>query len=348
MLTQHNYTNIAQDWDKDTILDCCKTNTTDQPCSDCCYDSWENELNKVNPAYSAIVELTSQLQSQFDFITSRRDRYKSWIDELNKAETLARQICYQLKLIAVQSDKIWYNACEAEKAIEILFCMIRDIYMQIDEIYVQYNDLQNCISRNNDPAIGKGQGILKYVDDYKAKLDATVKTRDDIIKNIILAIQLATLLRNGISTKDCLTSNDPPYTPCAPDPTPCATINGAVYYGFKTVICEWYNAFACDTPCVDTTTATNTSQTTSQQKQGGSTATTDCNPDCELIPTFDFPICNNSFKTDVQSWVDADNATLSTLITQLNDAKMKQQSLLACKNSLDQAIKAVDPVARCK
>jgi hypothetical protein len=27
---------------------------------------------------------------------------------------------------------------------------------------------------------------------------------------------------------------------------------------------------------------------------------------------------------------------------------MKQQSLLACKISLDQAIKAVDPAARCK
>ncbi len=43
-----------------------------------------------------------------------------------------------------------------------------------------------------------------------------------------------------------------------------------------------------------------------------------------------------------------DNATLATLLVQLNDAKMKQQSLLACKNSLDLAIKAVDPAARCK
>jgi hypothetical protein len=45
--------------------------------------------------------------------------------------------------------------------------------------------------------------------------------------------------------------------------------------------------------------------------------------------------------------VDADNATLTTLLQQLNDAKIKQQSLLACKNSLDLAIKAVDPAARC-
>ena len=26
MLTHHNYTDIIQDWDKDTILECCQTN----------------------------------------------------------------------------------------------------------------------------------------------------------------------------------------------------------------------------------------------------------------------------------------------------------------------------------
>lgn len=348
MLTNHNYTSITQDWDKDTILECCQTNNPDQPCTDCCYDSWENELIKVNPAYNAVVELTTQLQNKFDFITSRRDRYKTWMDELNKAELLARDICYQLKLIAVQSDKIWYNTCEAEKAIEILFCMIRDIYMQIDEIKALYDSLQNCITRNNDPALGKGQGILKYLDDYKSKLDATVKTRDDIIKNIVLAVQLATLIRNGISTHDCPNGTDSPFNPCDPDLTPCATVGDVVYYGFKTVICEWYNAFACDTPCSDTPENCPPPSATSQTQQGETTSTTDCNPDCILIPTFDFPICNNSFKAEVQSWVDTDNATLATLLVQLNEAKMKQQSLLACKISLDLAIKAVDPAARCK
>ena len=344
MLTQHNYTDIDQaNWDKDTILECCQPNKPGTPpCSDCCYDSWETELIKVNPAYNTVVELTNQLQNRVDFITGRRDRYKSWVDEFTKAETLARAICDQLGLIATQSDKIWYNTCEAEKAIEILFCMIRDIYMQIDELGTLFVDLQNCVTRNNDPALNKGQGIFKYLDDYKTKLDATVKTRDDVIKNIVTAIQLSSLIRNGISTKDCPT--DPNYNPCAPDDTPCASISGAVYYGFKTVICEWYNDFACSVACVDppptTPPATTTTTTT--------TPTADCNPNCELIPTFDFPICNNCFKTDVQSWVDADNALLITLTAQLNDAKKRREALLACKTSLDTAIKAVDPAARCK
>jgi hypothetical protein len=344
MLTQHNYQNIDPNWDKDTILECCNPeNPGGTPCTDCCYDSWENELTKVVPAYNAIVELASQYQTRVDFVTSRRDRYKSWVDEFTKAEGLARDICYQLKLIATQSDKIWFNTCEAEKAIEILFCMIRDIYMQVDELKTLYDSIQNCISRNNDPALNKGQGIFKYLDDYKTKLDATVKTRDDVIKSITLAVQLSSLIRNGISTRDCPKASDPPYNPCAPDLTPCVSIIGTVYYGFKTVICEWYNAFACDTPCADPATPPPPAATTTT-----TTTTADCNPDCELIPTFDFPICNNSFKTDVQGWVDADNTLLVTLTTQLNDAKTRREALLACKTSLDTAIKAVDPAARCK
>lgn len=347
MLTQHNYTSIAPDWDKDTILECCQQNNQDQPCTDCCYDSWETELKKVNPAYNAIVELTTQLQNKYDFITGRRDRYKSWVDELNKAELLAREICYQLKLIAIQSNKIWYNSCEAEKAIEILFCMLRDIYMQLDEIKTMYDSLQNCITRNNDPALGKGQGILKYLDDYKSKLDATVKTRDEILRNIVLAVQLANLLRNGISTRRCPDAEHS-FNPCDPDQTPCSGTSEHVHYGYKTIICEWYNAFECEKPCSGSAPDTSQSASMGNMHQGGAAPAMDYNPDCELIPVFDFPICNNTFKADVQSWVDEDNATLVTLLVQLNDAKMKQQSLLACKNSLDLAIKAVDPATRCK
>ena len=229
MLTKHNYVEIATNWDQETILECCgSSNNPDPCCSDCCFDSWQDELNKVNPAYNFAVEYATQLQNKVDFITSRRDKYKIWVDELDKAETLARDICHQLKLIAVQSEKIWYNSCKAVEAIDILFCMIRDIFMQIDKLKTLYDSLQSCITRNNDPCLVKGQGILKYLDDYKTKLVATVKTRDDIVKNIIDAIRIGNLIRNNISTKDCPCKDDPPYDPCA-ETDPCATVEGAVY-----------------------------------------------------------------------------------------------------------------------
>ncbi len=57
MLTKHNYTDIAQGWDTDTILDCCKTqNPGDPTCVDCCYDTWLDELKTVTQKYNSIVE----------------------------------------------------------------------------------------------------------------------------------------------------------------------------------------------------------------------------------------------------------------------------------------------------
>ncbi|MEO8568602.1 MAG: hypothetical protein ABI419_05690 [Ginsengibacter sp.] len=341
MLTKHNYQPIGSDWDKETVLDCCKQTTPDDPtCIECCYDTWQDELKIVTQKYNSAKETAEQLQKKLAFITDRRNKYRKWLDELNNAQDLAHEICNQLELIAVQSDKIWFNSCKAVDAIEILFCMIRDFFMQIDLIKTQYDDLQNCITNNTDPSLVKGQGILKSLDDYKAKLDIIIKLKDDIIKNIVAAVKIANLIRNGISTRDC---NYESYDPCAADPKPCVGDDNS-YYGFKTIICEWYNAFACDVPCADAAPSTDSkaqSETNAIEDDCGDT-------DCELLPTFDFPICNNAYKTCVQNWLSADEAAYTDLTAQLQEANKKKEALTACKNSLDKAIKAVDPKERCK
>lgn len=349
MLTKHHYDNIADDWDKDTILDCCQTQDPGDPtCVECCYDTWQDELKTVTQKYNSIVEKATQIQNKLTFITDRKNKYKAWLDEINNAQDLALAICNQLELIAVQSDKIWYNSCKAVDAVEILFCMIRDFFMQLDLIKTQYDDIQNCITNNTDPSLVKGQGILKALDDYKAKLDIVIKLRDDIIKNIVAAVKIANLIRNNISTKDC---NYEGYDPCAANPKPCAGED--IFYGFKTVICEWYNAFACDVPCVDagTTDTSNTNtQSTAQTKTNTDTNTiqSDCGDEnCELLPTFDFPICNNTYKACVQKWLTADETEYTDLTTQLQEANKQKEALTACKNSLTKAIKVVDPKMRC-
>ncbi len=348
MLTNHNYQPISPDWDKETILDCCTKQTTDDPCIECCYDTWQDELKVVTQKYNSAKETADQLQKKLVFITDRRNKYRKWLDELNNAQDLAIEICNQLELIAVQSDKIWYNSCKAVDAIEILFCMIRDFFMQIDLIKTQYDDLQNCITNNTDPSLVKGQGILKSLDDYKAKLDIVIKLRDDIIKNIVAAIKIANLIRNNISTKDC-PDKDHPYDPCADNPTPCVGDDNS-YYGFKTVICEWYNAFKCDVDCVDAGTGNTNAESKGQQQQYDTNVIqSDCGDDsCELVPTFDFPICNNSYKICVQNWLSADESKYAELTEELQKANKKKEALTACKNSLDRAIKAVDPKERCK
>ncbi len=346
MLTKHNYQPILPDWDKD-VLECCQQQTPDDPtCVECCYDTWQNELKLVTQKYNSAKENADQLQKKLAFITDRRNKYRKWIDELNNAQDMALDICNQLELIAVQSGKIWYNSCRAVKAVEILFCMVSDFFMQLDLIKTQYDDIQNCITNNSDPSLVKGQGILKSLEDYKAKLDIVIKLRDDIIKNIVAAVKIANLIRNNISTKDC---SDTDYKPCDDDLTPCA--GDITYYGFKTVICEWYKAFACDVPCTDaTTTPTATASYTEAKPQSNDTIQDDCvdSEDCDLLPTFDFPICNNSYKTCVQTWLTADETAYKNLIDQLKKANKQKEALTACKNSLDKAIAAVDPKLRCK
>ncbi len=119
-----------------------------------------------------------------------------------KAEDLARAICNQLEIMAVQSDKIWLNAGKATSAIEILFCMIKDFYSRIDYIKKRYEELQRCITANNDPSLVKGQGLLKCLEDYYTKVEGVIKTRDELIKMMVDAVKLANLIRNNISTKE--------------------------------------------------------------------------------------------------------------------------------------------------
>lgn len=350
MLTTLPYNDVTTGWDKN-ISDCCtQQNPSDPTCVECCYDTWQGELKTVTQQYNVVAEKSTQVQSKLTFIADRRSRYKKWLDEINTAQDLAVGICNQLELIAVQSDKIWYNSCKAVDAVNTLFCMIRDFFMQLDQLSTEYADIQNCIANNTDPSLVKGQGILKCLDDYKAKLDIVIKLRDAIIVNIVNAVKIANLIRNEISTKDC---NYEGFVPCAPNPKPCTPNSTDVYYGFKTVICAWYNAFACDTPCNDSSTTTNTTKDCNTNNANTNTTSSNqvvssCDDtNCELLPTFDFPICNTSYKACVQKWFSADDTAYKDLTTQLQEANKQKEALTACKNSLEKAIKSVDPKTRC-
>lgn len=342
MLTKHHYNKIPEDWDKEG-LECCKTTNPENPtCVDCCYDSWQTELRTVIQKYNSKLEEATQLQNKLVFVTYRRNKYKAWLDELNNVQDLAKEICNQLELIALQSDKIWYNSCKAVDAVETLFCMSRDFFIQLDLIKTQYDDIQNCINNNTDPSLVKGQGILKALDDYKAKLDMVIKLRDDISKNIVASVKLVHQIANNIATRDC----NETFDPCAKDQKPCA--GEEVYYGFKTVICEWYNSFSC-LPCNDDNQSSPaTSGTASATQTNAGVIQSDCGEkDCTLLPTLDFPVCSPSYKDCVQKWFDELNQDYTTLTGNLQNVNKQKEALTACKTSLVKAIKAVDPKTRC-
>ena len=352
MLTAHNYEDVKENWNAD-IKECCKTKPPGQTgCTDCCYDGWQDELNLVSARYNDAAEDAQQKQNLFNFLTARRDKYKSWLTELDKADIQARDICSQLKMIAVQTDRIWYNSNKAVQAIEILFCMIREIMLASDDLKTTCINLDNCITKCTDPLITGGQGILIYYKDYKTKMDATVKSREEIIKNIMEAVSIAYLIANAVSTR--LVATEPAYVPCNSTYAPCDKLPEIVY-GFKTIICEWYKYFGCDCPPCDQTTSKPPTQNTAaiiKAQQATAKPVTnepdDCATKCELTPTFEFPICEKTYRGCVQDWVEEDTSTLTKLEKELITAKIAAQGLQSCMTSLINAIKAVNPSERCK
>ncbi|HTE22909.1 hypothetical protein [Flavitalea sp.] len=357
MLTQHNY----QPSDKNIgegsqLFDCCRKDPPDDPkCTDCCYDDWRDELKEVTCRYTSKVEEVLQMEKQLSVIMDRRNRYRKWIDELIDAEDKARLICHQLDILASQSEKIWYNSCKATEAIEILFCMIRDFYFQVDQIKIRYDFLQNCINSNNDPSLVRDQGILKCLGEYYKKLEEVIKTRAALITAIVEAIRLAQLIRNNISTQSCPRDDDS-YNPCDPNRKPCDCNEAKPRYGFKTIICEWYCAFECWDDCkdanVDCKDEDETKPPVKQQGYGQQEQKPSNDPceqeKCDLTPTIGFPICRDGYKGKIKKMLDKDEKCVPELSKKLNDAKKEKELLTACKVSLENAIKEVNPKDRCK
>ena len=356
--------------DGSDIFNCCRKETPEDPnCTDCCYDTWRDELKDVVKNYAEKQEKAQLLQKRLSFITDRRNKFRTWLDELNKAEELARKICGQLDVIASQTDKIWFNACYAVQAIEVLFCMLRDFYSQTDRLKSRYDVLQKCIDNNNNPVLVKDQGILKCLKEYYDKLAAVIKTRDEIIKAIVEAIRIANLLRNHINTTSCQVKKCPPngtdgntntYNPCAPDNKPCdcnPSPNKEPSYGFKTIICDWFCAFGCDCDCApDEDPCKETSVQQPQEANQAKYPPPPPNPKpgpckdyvCDLEPIFGFPICKNEYKCCIKQRYESDDSCVRQLESDLKDANKQKESLLACKQSLDKAIAEVDPKIRCK
>ena len=348
MLTQHNYEPSKKNIGPDSkIFKCCRVEVTDDKCSDWCYDKWNDELKDVASRYGNVVEESTQIQNRLSLVLEKRNRFKKWIDELNDAEEKARAISDHLEILANQSSKIWFNACKATEAIEILFCMIRDFYYQVDEIKKRYDSLQNCVNSNTDPSLVKDQGILKCLGEYYKKLEEVIKTRDLLLKAVIEAIKLAQLIRNNISTRNCPCLGED-YDPCKKEKV-CDCKSDDVHNGFKTIICDWYCAFHCEdgSKSHDDDDEIKTTRHPGHQTPE---STDPCKQEmCSLTPSFDLPICDNSaYKEKIEELYKKDSKCATQLSDTLRDKNKEKEALDACKKSLENAIKEVNPKDRCK
>jgi hypothetical protein len=150
-----------------------------------------------------------------------------------------------------------------------------------------------------------------------------IATRDELIKLLMAVIKVACRINKNI----------------------------APAFGLTTVITEWKDAFNCEVTCDDTTDPCppspaqkghNTGQAV-QQEQVSS-----CLGPCDLEPVLQFPICKDPYYKCVDDQYKADKKTAEDLAKELLKETKKKEALLSCKQSLESAIKEVDPKIRCK
>jgi hypothetical protein len=324
MLTQHDYKNLdTAEWEKD-VLECCSKDDQENPGGcDCCYDSWVEELKEVNTKYNDVEEESRQIASSLTVILDRRDKLKSWYDELTKANDASRKICDQIDVFLCHIEKVSKNTMYTVKAIKVLYCMVKDFYMQIDVLKTKYEELINCIRCLNDPSLAPGQGVMKCIEDYGKKLEAVIATRDVLIELLMKAIHTAFLINKNLG-KD---------------------------HGLYTIIEEWKVTFNCDEPCPpkpDCEPGAKSYPVQHGQHGHAQHTTVDTAETCDLEPVFQFPICSDPYYDEIRDRYESDRTKANELSDQLRDLNKKKESLLACKQSLQTAIAEVDPKTRCK
>lgn len=312
MITKHTCDRVEETSWKEKIRECCeKEDSNDPKGCDCCYDTWSEELREVNTKFSRADEEAKQLSMDLTYLSERRNKLKTWYDELTEAQDLSQQICDQLDVMQDQIEKVTVNTDHAVKAIKILFCMVRDFYMQVDWIKTKYDQIQTCIRCLNDPVLVPGQGIMKCLEEYGKKLDIVIASRDELVKMVMTAIYTAYRINKNLNEN----------------------------YGLDMVIGEWQITFNCDEECGEGEASCRYGSGDSEEEE---------EPDkCRLAPRLMFPICNDPYYEEIKEKYEADKKSVSELAQDLIVLNKKKESLLACKSSLEAAIKEVDPKIRC-
>jgi hypothetical protein len=326
MITDLKCKKIKETSWKDRIKECCEEENPEDPRGcDCCYDLWKEELRGVNTKYSEAEEEARLISAELIFITGRRDKLKTWYDELTKANDLSRSICEQLEVMLSQIEKISLNTKHAVRAINLLYCMIRDFYMQIDLIKLKYDQIMNCIRCLNEPALAPGQGVVKCLEDYGKKLEALMNTRDELLKMMMAAIYLAYRINKNI----------------------------ALDFGLYLIIQEWETTLNCAEDCSSSTSGGYSDKNNRRMKEGYGYEEEYHHKEeekkgCQLTPVLEFPICNDPYYDSLRNKYEVDKARAAELSKKLIDLNKKKESLLACKQSLTAAIQETAPRTRCK
>ncbi|PWU01782.1 MAG: hypothetical protein C5B52_06685 [Bacteroidetes bacterium] len=296
------------------LLDCCQEPNPPGDGGDCCYDTWNTDLTKVTADWKKASAIATCKENEYNNAWSWYTMLKGWCSDWEQADDLADKICRALEIFIKHLDKVCLVTEKTNKAIEILFCMIRDLYLRVDCLKQDYDDLYKCINCLKSPELS-GNGLKTCLDNYGAKLDAVIATRDDLIGKVVIALNLAFDLHDNICDD----------------------------YGLKSELIYWRNIFHCE-GCEEEEQGGNKGK-----KAGGYHNHDEGGEDnCELKPMITFPIDQDSYFIKLKDHRDDTKTRVYELKKELDKAKSKAAALQACKDSLTSAVQSLDPSGKCK
>lgn len=312
MINEFKYTE-QREFDESKVLKCCpepKPGPNEPPSSDCCYNSWQAELDIVNWELTTVTSELTHAQKHLAVVTTRYNRLKTWSDELSSANDLSFAVCRQLEIIEAQLVNTIKNTQFTVKGVELLYCMVREFYITLDQLQGKYDSLQNCIKCLNNPALTATSGIGKVLADYGTALAAVLATRDALIVLVMSAMDSAVSLHRQIGDA----------------------------YGYKRLIRIWQDTLACGVPCEDGPVI--------RPLETKDKAIVAGEPFC-LEPILGFPICNQPYYREIHSLFEAERREMRELTNEVKELTKRQLALQAIQQSLQNALKEVNPAVRC-
>lgn len=301
-------------WDIEKIHRCCPEpppTHPEPPCNpDCCYDVWNWELNKVNIQLKDIASELADAQKHLTVVTTRYNRLKTWHDELTTANELSFKICRQLKLIEGQLESICKNTCFTVKAVEILYCMIREFYYTVDCLQEKYDCLMNCIKCLNIPTLNTTSGIGQVLSNYGTALTAVTGTRAALVALMMQVVAGALKLHDELCD-EC---------------------------GYQLLIRHCRESLHCGIPCGEGEGHPHPAPGFQPPAPPQPGAEEFC-----LSPMLHFPLCNDPYYHLIADLYIDEKKELDLITEQVNELTKEQVALTAIQQSLVKALKEVTP-----
>jgi hypothetical protein len=308
------------------VKDCCvkdkKPPDTNTGSGDCCYDGWTIEFKDYDKKYKHADSTVTYITERLKHLGTQRDMWKAWKDELDKICEFSKTICHQLEIVLHHTTRISRNEWLTKRAINLLFCMIRDFYMQIDLLKKKYDYLINCIRCINNPGLVSGQGVMGLIEDYGKKLTIVIQTRDALIDAVVTAISIVNNINKNLGHQ-------------------------GHQFGLTTVLHEWKQAFNCE----------GKPEEESDDKKGydygkegfHKPATQGEFEDTGLEPMLRFPVCESRYYKKIDGKYVEDTKDFNKLTKWLLDETKHRDNLKALRDGLTSVISDpnVDPSKRC-